>query len=725
MRKINFDYLFLLVVLILINIRYFDSAIWPQHDTLGCFETFYFFYNDYFLHGTLPKWIPFGTFGASSLLWQVSNLTPASYFMFLIGKILSIRDVVFLFKTSVFIEQVMLLTGTYLLARKLLKHRGAVLFVTLCVAASSVWTAQIFLNFRMYYLLPFVFYLIADFFESKKLSALLCALIVYSISLMGTGSYMVILHIFIFVITAIVLFWSNPGFLKEGIAFNWKRTGVLLILFLILSAAYLYPFWDAAHHLVSYAPGRDAQKFGVSAEDFVTYGGHTDLAKYFGFLYPDSGTVKTLTKHPDQTLYMGLLPILFLIYGIWSVRRVWFWVFGLISLALFSFSLGDTSFIGRLAYHFSPMMGLYRHVGFVGGLLRFFLILTAGFGLDEYLTQIEKRDAISSGAFKPRIALLICGILVMGIFLVLDLGVNARGQLYPETWPEFFGYSMVLLGLAVAFLAGIPGNSLKVIQIGCLLFLLLDLMSYQNLLFKSTPKITDVNTVAVRTVNSYEFQPARTNRFLSSGSRQESALRISTHDQLRIAGSIYFSSYSFAQLDACSSRMFRTDFMSKPVEELLKARNAKLPLENISGSEIASELGCETPKLRLVSDPHSIHPENIGEIHPQSFSANQLRLTANVHATGGAWLVYLDSWYPDWKAEVNNREVKVEKADLAFKAVKLEQGQNQIRFWISSIQSTFSSMVLILSGLIFALTCLILSFMLLFTKSAHSTEKNH
>jgi hypothetical protein len=58
-------------------------------------------------------------------------------------------------------------------------------------------------------------------------------------------------------------------------------------------------------------------------------------------------------------------------------------------------------------------------------------------------------------------------------------------------------------------------------------------------------------------------------------------------------------------------------------------------------------------------------------------------LTAAVELPAGeadAWLFYADVWHPAWTAVVNDRPVPVERAFLAYKAVKLDPGSNVVRF---------------------------------------------
>jgi uncharacterized membrane protein YfhO len=44
------------------------------------------------------------------------------------------------------------------------------------------------------------------------------------------------------------------------------------------------------------------------------------------------------------------------------------------------------------------------------------------------------------------------------------------------------------------------------------------------------------------------------------------------------------------------------------------------------------------------------------------------------------YLVLTDTWFPGWTAHVDGRETPVERADYAFRAVRLESGRHEIEF---------------------------------------------
>ena len=66
------------------------------------------------------------------------------------------------------------------------------------------------------------------------------------------------------------------------------------------------------------------------------------------------------------------------------------------------------------------------------------------------------------------------------------------------------------------------------------------------------------------------------------------------------------------------------------------------------------------------------------------FDANNLEINTNADDLKSAWLLYSDVWHPLWRATVNGKEIPVYKANLAYKAVKLDRGFNKVHFYFKS-----------------------------------------
>jgi hypothetical protein len=63
-------------------------------------------------------------------------------------------------------------------------------------------------------------------------------------------------------------------------------------------------------------------------------------------------------------------------------------------------------------------------------------------------------------------------------------------------------------------------------------------------------------------------------------------------------------------------------------------------------------------------------------------------------ARDGDWLYYADCWHPFWSVTVNGKDADLYKADLAYKAVELEDGENIVKFRFHHARLAFFERVL-------------------------------
>jgi hypothetical protein len=68
----------------------------------------------------------------------------------------------------------------------------------------------------------------------------------------------------------------------------------------------------------------------------------------------------------------------------------------------------------------------------------------------------------------------------------------------------------------------------------------------------------------------------------------------------------------------------------------------------------------------------------------QEFDANNLTLRVSNPDSAGMWMSYSDLWHPYWHATVNGRPAPVHRANMAYKAVPLEAGENVVHFHFGS-----------------------------------------
>ena len=61
------------------------------------------------------------------------------------------------------------------------------------------------------------------------------------------------------------------------------------------------------------------------------------------------------------------------------------------------------------------------------------------------------------------------------------------------------------------------------------------------------------------------------------------------------------------------------------------------------------------------------------------YDANNIRIRV-FGAEAGSWLYYADVWHPSWHVSVNGSAASLRKANLAYKAVRLDEGENVVHF---------------------------------------------
>ncbi len=88
-------------------------------------------------------------------------------------------------------------------------------------------------------------------------------------------------------------------------------------------------------------------------------------------------------------------------------------------------------------------------------------------------------------------------------------------------------------------------------------------------------------------------------------------------------------------------------------------------------------LSCEEAEGRIAEPAAGCEPAASGAATVVSESANSV--TVAVDADGG-WLLLADTWYPGWKAAVDGKEREIFVADGLYRAVRLQQGDQQVRF---------------------------------------------
>jgi len=87
------------------------------------------------------------------------------------------------------------------------------------------------------------------------------------------------------------------------------------------------------------------------------------------------------------------------------------------------------------------------------------------------------------------------------------------------------------------------------------------------------------------------------------------------------------------------------------------------------------------------------------QVQLQEYQRELIRLRANLASDG--FLVWMDQYYPGWRADINGEEGKILKANLSFRALRLKAGEQEVIFQFQPLDFRIGLYLSIISGLFF------------------------
>ncbi len=390
------DFLFLVLVVFLINFPYLRPDFIPRHDTLFCYEVFYNIYNEFFYHHDIVQWMPYGVYGVPYTYWQIGAITPVDYFVCFIGKILAFKNTLILFKLAILLNQYVFLLGLYFLANYLFKNRITTILVCLACFCSLEWFSQVLFNFRLYYYCPWVVYFLLLFFQFRKAGFFWISCIIGVIGAIGSSWYYSVLWLFIFCIFCCAMFIFEHVSFKDIIPRS-KRAWFCLGVLSVLLISYFYFLRSSFDHALIW--GR-AETGANSLNVFLTYAGNFNFDLFVTFFTYNWVMYSPVGSGIDNTIYAGFSAMFFFIWAILFVRNRLFFAFLITTLVLIWFSF--SGLVTTIAYYF-PGMKYYRHIGLVYGLVKVLVAFCAGFGINDILKspwkEMIKKIALVTGIY--------------------------------------------------------------------------------------------------------------------------------------------------------------------------------------------------------------------------------------------------------------------------------------------------------------------------------------
>lgn len=715
-------FLYALVITISIYIPILGFKWLPTHDTLHFLQSTYSIFNSIVTYNEIPFWFPYDSYGITTQ-WHLYRIGPSLAFILPFAKIFSGINYVHVLYLSFLLDEVLLLLGSYLLGRALFNNALTAFFIAISLTGSVLWYEQIYLNFHFYYLLPLAFYYIVKGCQQNKIWKIIFAANVIVFSLYGNSIYAGTILFWVFIFFLIPAMYAYHFNLRDAWS-NRSKKDWLFLSFLLLGTG-LFVILMA---------------YGVS---YVSPVRRNIVNDFMMFLSYANDLPTTLLTLPDfltslgtyeYNLYAGVLICGFALAGLIANPRRSQVPFLSGFIFFFLLAMGQHSIIAPLSYYF-PFMNLYRHLSYLLVICKIFLVILAGFGLDDLLNAAtgkmtkKKLDRLA----KINFVLIACltGIVLVSVIayllaLRLHLDVLRSYKLYPRFLVIFAYLGAMLTFWVLAFNHKISAH--KVIFV-LIIIQVLDIYSYKYDKFHGFEYRVHYNSLVK--VDERDWNLNRFRKLTFQDTRINASLIETTNPPYN--NNVESIAFQYLGVDCCNYKKFHT-FLEMPGVKKLR--------ETFS-DEVASEkyprlIGCGFSKLSLYNYLTIARDENqVAAILKQSpadqdlliatstksltdgampkdwqfkiisespseiksggnvdarmlggkyqvvdFSDNTLKVKVETPQTpgGGGWLYYADAWHPFWRAYVNGREVPVVRANLAFKAVPIPPGPSEVLF---------------------------------------------
>jgi|GEM_PF-4809546 len=653
---------------------------------------------------------------------------------------------------------------------------GAVTFI--CSGWTIVWLGR--QNFMAEIWMPWLFWATERLIKERR-SSRIGQLALFSCLVCLPGHLQTSFHIFLALLLYVLIriIQSNQGFRKC----LWIVTPICLAIVLGIGIAIIQitPSLDLIGQLDPQSVGRSIQ---MKAEDRLA-------AIWLGFRgdwYTMRSTIPTALTAispmffgsprdmnywwpsinlPESTLYVGLIPLFFAIYGFSKIREspvllVW------LLLVLLSIGIAFGLPVFNLA-NYMPGFELINN-GRLRLVYRFAIIVAAAFGLDRFMKGAVRRTGEKDCLFSGLYSVSVIGIPVFAyaIFSLFFAGKGAFTDIKTFSPWEFirlvevhilvillvsclltlarkhrlvgsriFSYLVILITFADSFwifhnFNPVMPSSFVFPETRAVQFLKKDSSFFRvsSLLGKALPANTkqlygifDIDLFSVLAVKRYAALQARINAPPYDAVRSFRFSKPAAYPGLiNLLNVKYIVVPAKENIPGWRRDPFRTLDQYRPVyhREVLIHQNLEvLPraflvhrsrilapddtLDTLLGSNF------KPAEAVLLEDPSSPRlPEKpdvtIGDsVKIASFAPNQV--IVHTHSASQAYLVLSEVYYPGWKATVNGVEKKIYPAYYLFRAVYLREGKNEIVFTFMPESYDMARKI--------SLVCLIISIILL------------
>lgn len=735
------------------------------HDTFQYFAFQYVFLNNAVCSGEIPLWLPSMTYGSVSTWWFAIQASPLQQIFLQLGPLLRGFDFLSLFHLSILMDSILLATGVWLLARRLFSQWHTTVFITWAVLGSSIWSSQVWFNFHFAYSLPLVIYLLHIFFDTGRWRYALGAGNLLAYQMLGNLPYylpVISLNLFLYFL---LYFLTKGGEFRRSLALIRldKRAWVALLgMGLSFVLLHLLLRTDVGQ-LQSYVLGRKPNH-KVPLADFLAYGNNQELGKwaevvlgispaldftlYFGLLGLVLAGV-SLTQFRGKHLNLFLLVATLLAFSMATPLSTLLWYTW--PMMKFYRHLGFVTCFVKLWLCFLAGAG-WEALASPAGSVRpsravRLLCIVAPILLGVWLIWLSAHPdivrswilAIMRDEIWKVSALLQVDVLKAALLRTGYMALCSTVAIVCLTMTQRVRCPGWLLLIAL-LVHGFDLYSYKLFDL-CLKTAPLTekqsiLVQFQNMPFQARriplDKSTLPRTQILRdlrwegdadkgyTLFFQEDEPIPTSRvdYLERPLQRflKAYLGKDIDDDIteRPAGYFLWNSWRLPTYHAAAFKIAGlTEDKIQFFSEAVLSDNERWTASQISDAAYTGDLmflkpsAPQQPTLTGWLDPTMVAPTVHRRLHLpyriQHFDCNRLQVHVDAPTSGTAWMLWSTTWHPSWKATINGEPTQIYRANLAFQALPLKPGPNQIQFRFESKRRTALYRLFAINGLLWLL----------------------
>ncbi len=715
-RRLERRLFLLLVGLVLASFAFLvaDRRLPRGHDAFLSYAVGYFESCHASRGGGAPYWNPYLAQGsepaASVPLGLLPALWPAS------GRWFNGMNGLALYFFGFVLSELLLLSGTWMLARRHFADPRTVFFVCAAVLGGSLWIDQAG-NVAFVVSLPLLICWIRDFLEkASRLKLCLAAHLLCLLLTQGYAGLLSALVLAIYFAMDALLFPRRWKAWLRGIRPRWTD----LAWAGAIASALALPLAGVrrSDETIFASAGRSAGG-SVGLDSFLTYGGQLNPLRYLDALAGLSPSIDVTVFCGTMTAGLALLALI-----LRPGREVLHLL--AVGILVLLFSTGFLGLVAALAYAGFPPMSYFRHVTLGATFVRFLLAFAAGYGFERLIVGRLRGDR-RVAAFGVAAAVLASGLAVLAlvpreavasIMKVLETGHPGFGFRHEMTAGPWGNLVLGAAALAAAVLAAAlwlarSGRLAPAPLAACVLVAsTLHLFAWKLSMFHLKTIRMTPEQHAMQRIGPLPYLPRRT------ADPATSPRYASLAPKLWPYGTEHSLSDPYFLMDLPVPRSRITSWQ-RPLDDLLRAWAGPAPVWSDNRLRLPDThpaiprvVGLTADKLQVFRRAHAVpageetarllrHPDFRGDLlfvpgagpPPADLSANDRlpapcevvefdanHIVVRTEAPEGAWLSYADVWHPRWKATVNGRPAVVARANLAYKAVPLRAGANEVAF---------------------------------------------